>query len=204
MAEWVYKPGSVRVLQPSDASTEVNASTRIKHAGRSFDWGGGYPSTSVRPTREFKRGGPPHPPLFGLAPSEVYPATAVTDGAVSSYLTISPLPQRTGAVYFLWHFLWGRPPWELPSALPYGARTFLTPARKTGRQRVRPTHSAGIAVYEDSSSHTWIAPQCSQYNSSSLRRTLLRACGGNWRKQTPQDPLRTAANRIPGGLRLRS
>jgi hypothetical protein len=32
------------------------------------------------------------PPLFGLAPGVVYPATAVTDGAVRSYRTLSPLP----------------------------------------------------------------------------------------------------------------
>ncbi len=31
-------------------------------------------------------------PLFGLAPGVVYPATAVTDGAVRSYRTLSPLP----------------------------------------------------------------------------------------------------------------
>src|SRR6185437_6185139 len=30
--------------------------------------------------------------LFGLAPAGVYPATAVTSRAVSSYLTFSPLP----------------------------------------------------------------------------------------------------------------
>jgi len=32
-------------------------------------------------------------PLFGLAPGGVYPATPVTRSAVSSYLTISPLPR---------------------------------------------------------------------------------------------------------------
>ena len=31
-------------------------------------------------------------PLFGLAPGGVYPATAVTGGAVRSYRTLSPLP----------------------------------------------------------------------------------------------------------------
>jgi len=30
--------------------------------------------------------------LFGLAPAGVYPAASVTSRAVSSYLTISPLP----------------------------------------------------------------------------------------------------------------
>jgi len=44
--------------------------------------------------------------LFGFASSGVYPATIVTNGAVRSYRTISPLPSATyakSAVYFLWH-----------------------------------------------------------------------------------------------------
>ena len=32
------------------------------------------------------------PPLFGLAPRGVFPANAITDAAVRSYRTISPLP----------------------------------------------------------------------------------------------------------------
>jgi hypothetical protein len=51
------------------------------------------------------------PPLFGLAPSGVCRAAAVTDSAVRSYRTLSPLPvpptemQRgPSAVYSLWHF----------------------------------------------------------------------------------------------------
>jgi len=47
----------------------------------------------LQPTRESLRGGPPHLPLFGFAPDEVYLAVHVTVNAVSSYLTISPLPQ---------------------------------------------------------------------------------------------------------------
>ncbi len=35
------------------------------------------------------------PPLFGLAPDGVCPAPLVADGAVSSYLAISPLPLET-------------------------------------------------------------------------------------------------------------
>jgi len=70
------------------------------------------------------------PPLFGLAPCGVFPATPVTRGAVRSYRTFSPLPRlfcspvrvphtfarfecvgiqsqmntTGGAVYSLWHF----------------------------------------------------------------------------------------------------
>ena len=56
------------------------------------------------------------PPLFGLAPGGVCPASAVTGAAVRSYRTISPLPDagtgKPGRVVggmFLWHFPWGRP-----------------------------------------------------------------------------------------------
>ena len=49
------------------------------------------------------------PPLFGLAPRGVCPASRITPAAVRSYRTISPLPdvillQISPAVYFLWHF----------------------------------------------------------------------------------------------------
>ena len=62
------------------------------------------------------------PPLLGLAPGGVYPATPVAGGAVRSYRTLSPLPRLKtagdrrsrfyrrsgrfcgGAVCFLWHF----------------------------------------------------------------------------------------------------
>ena len=46
--------------------------------------------------------GPPDP-LFSLAPDWVFRAPSVTLRAVSSYLTLSPLPRQVGAVYFLWH-----------------------------------------------------------------------------------------------------
>ena len=51
---------------------------------------------------------------------------------VRSYRTVSPLPAapdanvvRPLAVYSLLHFPWAHAPWELPSTLPYGVRTFL-------------------------------------------------------------------------------
>ncbi len=42
--------------------------------------------------------------LFGLAPNGVYHAIHVAMNAVSSYLTVSPLPDLGQAVCFLWHF----------------------------------------------------------------------------------------------------
>ena len=39
------------------------------------------------------------PPLFGLAPCGVFPATAIAGGAVRSYRTFSPLPRRAAGRY---------------------------------------------------------------------------------------------------------
>ena len=63
--------------------------------------------------------------LFSLAPGGVYQAVRVAASPVRSYRTISPLPRRTRAVSFLWHFPWGHPHRVLPGTLPCGARTFL-------------------------------------------------------------------------------
>jgi hypothetical protein len=78
-------------------------------------------------------------PLLCLAPRGVYRASSVTLGAVGSYPTFSPLPQRTGAVCFLLHFPSG---WLEPSvpcysqgAPPYGVRTFLDPTSKLMKPR---------------------------------------------------------------------
>ena len=86
----------------------------------------------LQPTREL-RTGRPKPcrrhgavPLFGLAPDGVCHAFHVTMKAVSSYLTISPLPRHAGAVYFLWHFPRGRPQFALRTIPPDGVRTFLS------------------------------------------------------------------------------
>src|ERR1700723_854073 len=76
---------------------------------RAPDRGGG---AKTRPARL----APGLPLLLGLAPGGVFPAVVIADNAVRSYRTISPLPpmlsQRelmSSAVYFLWHFPWGRP-----------------------------------------------------------------------------------------------
>jgi hypothetical protein len=49
------------------------------------------------------------PPLFGLAPGGVCRAAPVARTAVRSYRTLSPLPRKSEAVCFLWHYPWGRP-----------------------------------------------------------------------------------------------
>ena len=85
--------------------------------------------------------------LFGLAPAGVYHAVIVTDDAVGSYPTISPLPRpvvsnRISAVCFLLHC----PSHEaraacaqaLPGNLPCGARTFLGTPSHSPMHRDRP------------------------------------------------------------------
>src|SRR5882672_11335716 len=64
--------------------------------------------------------------LFGLAPTGGYRATPVTRRAVGSYPTVSPLPQKSGAVCFLWPCPSPCGAQALPGSLPCGARTFLS------------------------------------------------------------------------------
>ena len=52
-------------------------------------------------------------------------ATVVTNCAVRSYRTFSPLPGQDRAVSFLLHSPWARAPQVLPGILTSGARTFL-------------------------------------------------------------------------------
>ena len=83
------------------------------------------------------------PLLLGLAPGGVFPAAAVAGGAVRSYRTVSPLPpdRHAGdgpAVYFLWHFPWGRPRRALPGTVPPWSPDFPLPAQPR-RAAIRPS-----------------------------------------------------------------
>ena len=49
-------------------------------------------------------------PIFGLAPSGVYPAIIVTNHAVRSYHTISPLPTYVGGIVSVALSVGSRPP----------------------------------------------------------------------------------------------
>ena len=93
--------------------------------------------------------------LFGLAPGGVCPATAITNSAVRSYRTFSPLPSR--AVCFLWHFPSAHAVQMLSGASPSGARTFL--------HRLKP---AAIA---------WPTPRASLLPQSKLASVVLQASG---------------------------
>ncbi len=112
-----------------------------------------------RPER--RREGPPGIPgiaprclplLLGLAPGGVCRAAAVAGGAVRPYRTVSPLPPvryaGTGlAVYFLWHFPWGRPRRALPGTAPPWSPDFPLPAARGERPSGRlATKDLGIAA----------------------------------------------------------
>ena len=60
----------------------------------------------------------------------------VTSHAVRSYHTISPLPIKKQAVYFLRYFPLAHATQALPGTLLYGARTFLHSTVKTVKQRL--------------------------------------------------------------------
>ncbi len=102
-----YKPNSVE----DDHSSRRRIAAPLKRPTRRFPT---VPANRNRNPGE--RAGPARirslglavgiPSLFGLAPCGVYPATALTDGAVRSYRTFSPLPQavKPAAVCSLWHW----------------------------------------------------------------------------------------------------
>src|SRR5690606_19978967 len=93
---------------------------------------GGGPPLDLRPKTRVDS-------LFGLAPDGVYRATLVTESPVRSYRTLSPLPTRTSAVCFLWHFPAGHPDLHFASILPCGARTFLDLRTAQPEGRLVPT-----------------------------------------------------------------
>ncbi len=108
---------------------------RFGHPGRGGDHSSGTTVAGrlMRLTRETRAGHPRHPhwdscSLFSLAPGGVCHANRVAAIPVRSYRTISPLPRRAEAEFFLWHYPRGRPHRALPGTLPCGARTFLQPA----------------------------------------------------------------------------
>ena len=82
-------------------------------------------------------------PLYAVLLQVGFTEPAPSPGPlVRSYRTVSPLPaahlaMRPLAVCFLLHFPWAHAPWELPSALPYGVRTFLERRPRRPRKRKR-------------------------------------------------------------------
>jgi len=118
--------------------------------------GGGHPSRPAvagrleRPTRRHRAGSPqasartvtsrwrPFLALLRVGFTEPLRSPGML---VSSYLTVSPLPDRSPAVCFLWHFPAGRPGLLLATTLPYGVRTFLGDGHET-RRRDRPANSS--------------------------------------------------------------
>src|SRR6266446_6612234 len=129
-----------------------------------------------RPTRELLGGPPTDAPLFGLAPCGVCraaPVTRGTGGLLPHRFTLAgreaSLP--SWAVCSLWHFPSRRRDWVLPSAMPCGVRTFLSPECSGQRpsvplrpvsilseRAIRPQPCAVDVVSSSPSQPTWRAP----------------------------------------------
>jgi hypothetical protein len=112
------------------------------------------------------------PPLFGLAPCGVFPATAIAGGAVRSYRTFSPLPRLRGAVCFLWHFpstplerrrpdvirhtaLWSSD-FPLPACATWPGRSPRDAERPVFTSRQRPSGPAANSVIIDGGSSSFV------------------------------------------------
>ena len=111
--------------------------------------------TLKQPTRE--RRGPRHAPLFGLAPSGVYPATrrcprarCALTAPFHPYL----IPCGPSAVCSLLHWSSARAAQALPGTLPCGARTFLEAPESTSRLSGR----LHLRFYSGPVAAAWSAP----------------------------------------------
>ena len=120
------KPSSVFKTQSSTAPRR-----RIIYLGpRLLDVSSSLPGTLV--ALAYTARAAPRP-LFGLAPSGVYPAAAVASlrgGLLHHHFTLACAPIRgsePSAVYSLWHFPSPHDARPLAGTLPSGARTFLEP-----------------------------------------------------------------------------
>src|SRR5881394_872675 len=87
-----------------------------------------------RPTRHLPANRRCLPLLLGLAPGGVFPAAAVTGGAVRSYRTVSPLPPARSSgtdrrCTFCGTFPGVAPAGRYPAPYLRGARTFLPPPK---------------------------------------------------------------------------
>ena len=87
------------------------------------------------------------------------------------------------AVYFLWHFPWGRPPWLLASTLLYGARTFLHPRRRfpAGGQRPRFGLPARLSLQFDCTGRAGRRSSAIACHASSPSRLTVRSLSTAWR-----------------------
>ena len=129
--EWVYKPSSVHAS--CDALCGHSSGAPVTRR-----LGAAYPGMITRRTTSL--------PLFGLAPDEVFPATCVTAGAVSSYLTISPLPDETGRYIFCGTVCGVTPPGRYPASRPAELGLSSPPTRRSASAPTRPTPLVGLLV----------------------------------------------------------
>lgn len=119
-----------------------------------MDWRDGHSSRAFvtkclsQPTRTTsldRTGVSPASSLFGFAPGGVYHATSVTRRAVSSYPTLSPLPQPVGRFAFCGTVPGVAPAGCYPAPFIHGARTFLCRGLSAiAAATIRPTDSSNL------------------------------------------------------------
>ena len=85
-----WSPGQAGGCTRDDHSSGTRVTVRLSRPTRAA--GRECPCVQRSSPRLVRGITPTPPPLFGLAPGGVYPAAAVTGGAVRSYRTVSPLP----------------------------------------------------------------------------------------------------------------
>ena len=113
--------------------------------------------------------------LFGLAPTGVYPAVTIAGYAVSSYLTISPLPAERRRFVFcgtIRHHASGAQ--ALPGDLPFGARTFLDevhPSRLSDHPHPRTRSISEMCTDATCTDAALTAGLTVRVSSSGIRRT---------------------------------
>ena len=104
------------------------------------------PCSSSHATRA--RAGPTHGAPIRACSGRGLPSRRVAAALVVSYTTVSaflsPVQDGQRESSFLRRFPSGCPAWPLTSFLPFGARTFLTPATRAGRAIVWPASRRGI------------------------------------------------------------
>ena len=127
--------------------------------------------------------------LFDLAPEGVYRATSITFGPVVSYTTFSPLPHKSEAVYFLWHYpstaLERSVPRLTRGILPFGVRTFLpvpVPRVEATDRSYQPTCRPSVLKVRRLNINQEYSrrPHHSQRTISSLRLVAFCTAGGSF------------------------
>lgn len=141
--------------------------------------------------------------LRGLASSGVCRATFVTESAVGSYSTVSPLPTglHEPAVSFLLHSPRGHPHRALPGTLPYEARTFLP---RTNARRRLPVPLRRARTYRAVANLSRFHAANGKSRSRNLRLARASSCRARSRDTPKRRPISASDNSSSGSAIIRA